>query len=202
MGQRIHAAKETSPTVGASINSFSCALLIRLRFIPLPIDRDPDALRDHVLKAIAEAFLVPEPKNKKPGSVPPPAYIAWPKGVQITFDQANCEPAIKFASEEDRKQLLEQLRIPPLEQSSLNNMKPKSSQVLEEEPSKAEELDEKKAVDESEEALEEVSGEEVAPGPVSPKESFPIEVADAAWMGISLCDPATKFKVHHIPQAV
>lgn len=185
---------------------FGCELLTHLSFIPLPIDRDPDTLKDHVLKAIAETVLVPESKDEIPVSLPPPAAIAWPKGVQITLDQTDLKPSIIFTSDESRQELLGQLRIPPLEESPLEK-KSESSQVSEEEPPTAEEAAKNEAFSD---ASEEVSEDEVLEEGLevetirdsgTEKESLPIEVADSAWMRISLRDPATKFEVRSIPQA-
>lgn len=154
------------------------------------MDRDPDVLKDHVLKSLAETFLAP--KSKKSRTLAQPADVHWPKAVQLSSHPDKSKPEVKFASDQDKEAFIEQLFI--LVQEPTGRDTPTSE--IAQEPGESS-PDEKDVVAYD---FEPHSEDDAAVDDGIHKESFPIEVADSSWMRISLENPSLKFKVRHSNQ--
>ena len=179
-------------------------------FIPTSIERNPDALKDHVLKSLVEALVTTE--LGKPMPFIKPSKVEWPRGVQISIEQSDSNPSISFSKKDDREKLIEQLGYLSTKENvtEIESVKEESStaELQDEESgvhteaiagsSTSEDLSGSKAPEQEpilESDIADASEYGATKGTNAAKESFPIEVAGSEWMRISLRDPAMKFKV-------
>ena len=179
-------------------------------FIPISIDRNPEVLKDHVLKSLVESLLTAE--AGKPLSFAKPSKLKWPKGVQIVVDPKDSKPSISFSNSGDKERLIEQL-VPLSAKDTVAESE--SDESVAAEPQEGESGLDTQAISSSLNSEEisdlkipeqepilghnaaDTSEQDAAVKTDAVKASFLIEVADSAWMRISIMDPAMKFKVRY-----
>jgi hypothetical protein len=196
--------------------STPCNLLNFHRFIQTTPTCDRDVLRAELLKAICEVFLVHE--AGRPIGFIPPSNINWPTGVQIVFNPDTQSASIRFASDEDRTQLIDQLtRLPregevPAVGKSSKEGEPMGSELSEDQQPTRDYTSSTPEFELHTEEFQEVSdignetesrlGHDTVPQAGMNPNPLPVTVSDSKWKQISLADLEIRFNVRSFSEMV